>query len=163
MESEENSNNQNADGDDQAGGGGSVCHDDSWVWYMNRCLKIVESKKTWTEARTECQGAAQSADLLSIGKNNVHFHLSQWDLLNNDEYYWVGGYQENEVWKWVDGTDNTLDNRWLRDYQPFQPDDEGLQGDSPADHIAFKLEQFGGRWFDMNEQSTFFFICIHAY
>ena len=130
---------------------------------MNRCLKIVESKKTWTEARTECQGAAQSADLLSIGKNNVHFHLSQWDLLNNDEYYWVGGYQENEVWKWVDGTDNTLDNRWLRDYQPFQPDDEGLQGDSPADHIAFKLEQFGGRWFDMNEQSTFFFICIHAY
>ena len=73
MESEENSNNQNADGDDQTGGGGSVCHDDSWVWYMNRCLKIVESKKTWTEARTECQGAAQSADLLSIGKNNVHF------------------------------------------------------------------------------------------
>ncbi|XP_054628197.1 C-type lectin domain family 6 member A-like [Dunckerocampus dactyliophorus] len=70
-----------------------------WHYHDKRCYMFVNEKKTWNDAQKYC--VAKGGHLASVHTKTTHDFLYG---LAGGHYAWVGGYKENNDWKWVDGS-----------------------------------------------------------
>ncbi|XP_030631871.1 asialoglycoprotein receptor 1 [Chanos chanos] len=108
-----------------------VCCPMGWSLYSGFCYFFSEEGKPWYTARDDCQ--SKNADLLVLkSAEERRFVVSRTMPL----YYWLGlTDEEDQEWKWVDGTTYKLDrSEWM----PGQPDNwraHGLGGGEDCAHF----------------------------
>ncbi|ROL54416.1 C-type lectin domain family 17, member A [Anabarilius grahami] len=74
---------------------------DGWLYYKFSFYFISYEKKSWTESRKYC--TESGADLIIINNREEQEFVNQISSLKE---FWIGLNQEN-TWKWVDGTNMT--------------------------------------------------------
>jgi len=79
----------------------------------NTVLQHVSGKKTWSNARANCQSIKKlgaSGDLVSDTTPAVHNFVDAYTSV------WIGGYAKQEAygndWRWVNGQTNKNEHRW---------------------------------------------------
>ncbi|XP_054628985.1 galactose-specific lectin nattectin-like [Dunckerocampus dactyliophorus] len=71
----------------------------TWREHGNRCFRFVKDRKKWTDAEAYC--VARGGHLASVHNQTMYNFLKE---LANGCLIWVGGYKENDEWKWTDGS-----------------------------------------------------------
>ncbi|CAH2273539.1 Hypothetical predicted protein [Pelobates cultripes] len=116
-----------------------------WHREIYSCYYVSKSKKTWDEARDECQ--TLNSQLTTISSSDERKILSK--IYENKERYWIGLRRDRnniDVWKWMDGTVMTYSN-WDTD----EPNNE-----KNNEHCA---ETMAGPWNDQDCNTMQKFIC----
>jgi len=91
---------------------------------------------TWTNAKNDCE--KRGGYLATItSKEEQTFILELIKKVKKELYFWVGGYREGKIWKWVTSEDFTYKN-----WADGQPDNYGGKEDKM---MLYK----NGRWNDL--------------
>lgn len=114
-----------------------------WLKFQNSCYYISdeEETKTWQDSRKDCQ--AKGADLVTLSSK------AELDFVKRSYVLWIGlfrGEEEND-WKWVDGTDLVGAGFWKRG----EPNNSGGHEDC--------VEIAAGRWNDASCSARFSWVC----
>ncbi|XP_054629704.1 C-type lectin domain family 2 member D-like [Dunckerocampus dactyliophorus] len=72
---------------------------ETWRKRGDRCFLLVSDRKNWTDAEAYC--VAKGAHLASVDNQTMYDFLKR---LAHEYFIWVGGYKENDEWKWTDGS-----------------------------------------------------------
>ncbi|XP_022054848.2 struthiocalcin-1-like [Acanthochromis polyacanthus] len=85
------------------------CRSD-WILFQEKCYLFYEEDpwKTWEESRKYCR--SKTADLVVInGLQEQEFISNHTNSYYDDSHgYWIGLYEKNGTWVWVDGRNDTL-------------------------------------------------------
>lgn len=73
----------------------------SWQLKDKTCFKVVNSKKTWSNASADCKNQLRGAHLIYLNGRPVSFTDSLTNIQTKD--YLVGAERKNDRWVWGNG------------------------------------------------------------
>ena len=115
-----------------------------WSHYHNKCIKLFDEYKTWSEAKNICE--SNDATLISIHSKEENDFV--WNLVKKQSYYWVwiGGKRnsDNNRFEWINGMAFNY-THWMSD----QP--------NGGDYV--EIDRFSGKWYDMDGTDKDPFLC----
>ena len=115
---------------------------DGWKYFSRTmsCYKVESGSQSWDQARTACQQF--NADLASIPDEATNTFLTTLTTGSS----WIGGYFDQELWKWSDGSTWSYTN-----FCSGQPD-------YSAKHVVFNCAWRNdgvGQWDDATSSPSF--------
>ncbi|XP_041932441.1 galactose-specific lectin nattectin-like [Alosa sapidissima] len=118
-----------------------------WHGCGNRCFKLFNEMKTWSEAEGHCR--EQGGNLVSI-HNKVEAKVVG-DLSGNTYWTWIGagGSAEGFTWYWTDGSPFDYSN-----WAPWEPNNH-----LGNEHCASTNYNGGGVWNDLPCHQSHPFVC----
>ncbi|XP_057300554.1 uncharacterized protein LOC130633709 isoform X2 [Hydractinia symbiolongicarpus] len=121
--------------------------DDNNCWYPrtlrdNNCYLVNENQKTWSEAKVSC--VDNIMELVSI-KNAAETDAIK-SLYPYSNLSWIGAYQSNGTWKWIDG--NSL---------------QFTQWENPPDEDCIAVNSSTGVWQGDECDNANSFICMKRF
>ncbi|KAJ1191067.1 hypothetical protein NDU88_000384 [Pleurodeles waltl] len=121
-----------------------------WKDFANDCYYIATVTEIYDDAKQSCE--AMSATLVIIKSNEEQQFLKK-QIHGKGESYWIGltDSEEENVWKWSDGTIPTFTN-----WKSGQPDNWGA-GHTPGEDCAGL--HIGGLWNDFTCDDGLKYIC----
>ncbi|XP_060780961.1 ladderlectin-like [Neoarius graeffei] len=73
-----------------------------WFRHGTRCFLFVRSSQTWNNAETQC--VAEQASLASVHNLDEHSFLQNLLRVTGISYAWLGAYNLQGTWRWIDRT-----------------------------------------------------------
>ena len=135
----------------------SACQQ-GWIGNGKSCYKLFTSKKTWENAKEECE--EWNARLVKVESPEENDFIKEKILPTNENgNYWIGLSKTNEenVWIWTDGTQ--LDSDGYENWENNQPDNNQNQQNCVVIHIRKSDPDHNGKWKDIRCFQEWKYIC----
>nr|XP_011422437.3 macrophage mannose receptor 1 isoform X2 [Crassostrea gigas] len=121
--------------------------DGHWVLFNGNCYQFNDTKLTWLNARTTCQG--MGADLVTINSANIQSFVQRQSHGNE---YWIGlnDRTRERSWQWLDGHTGSKYYNW----NAHEPNNLGTEN-----CVEMNFMNHAGKWNDRRCSTLVRFIC----
>ncbi|CAG2189545.1 unnamed protein product [Mytilus edulis] len=140
--------------DESDTGDGSDCPLD-WIRRVDfgACYFFSDTSKSWNDAQEQCR--KHNGSLTDIYSENEAVWLEEYSRNHSARYFWIGGKNDHDVYKWFASDGETKHMNYTR-WWHGRPDHNPKSNSSVCAHLNVHLDY---KWFTWDCDRSFNFIC----